>query len=199
MLFTIAALVLVLAITLRQATFGLFSAMIMTMLTVCCAVAAMGMHEWVAAEVVAKYWKEDYALAVGLAAPFGIMLLVLRLVADKLIPRTCLIPAFIDRIGGGLCGFLTAMTMVGIGSLSVQLLPLGRATLGFQRVPSYVRSTDGTPLPAPDAPGSELWLTPDRFVVQLTSMVSSRVLSGARNFYREHPDYVGSIDRKSVV
>lgn len=199
MLFMIAALVLVLAIAFRQATFGLFSAMIMAMLTICCGVAAMGMHEWVAAEVVAKYWKQDYALAVGLAAPFGIMLIVLRLVADKMIPNTCLVPSFIDRIGGGLCGFFTGMTIVGIGSLSLQLLPLGRATLGFQRVPSYVRSPDGTPLPEVNAPESDLWMTPDRFVVEMTSLVSSQVFSSTRNFYREHPDYVGSMGWATAV
>lgn len=192
MLFTIAVLVLVVAITFRQATFGLFSAMIMAMLTVCCGVAAMGMHEWIAAELVAKYWKEDYALAIGLAVPFGVLLIVLRLASDKLIPRACLLPAMIDRVGGGICGFFTAMTIVGIASLSLQLLPLGRATLGFQRVPSYAKAVDGTPLPARDAPERDLWLKPDAFVAGMTSLVSGNIFSGTSSFYRDHPDYVRS-------
>ncbi len=199
MLFTIIILLLVVAITFRQATLGFYNAIIMAMLTICSAVCAMGMHEWVAAEFVAKYLKEDYALAVGLAVPFGVMLLVLRLAADKLFPRTCLLPAMIDRFCGGLCGFLTAMTMVGVLSLSLQMLPLGRATFGFVRFPSFAVSTDGTALPDSDAPEGDLWLTPDRFVVQMTSLFSSQVFSGSRNFYREHPDYVGSMGAATAV
>jgi len=199
MLFTIAVLVLILAITLRQATFGFFSAMIMATLTVCCAAAAMGMHEWVAAEVVAKYWNEDYALAVGLAVPFGIMLILLRLIADGLIPRACLVPALVDRVGGGICGFVTAMTIAGVASLSVEMLPLGRATFGFQRVPSFAKLADGASLPPEDAPQRELWLTPDRFVAGMTSMMSNGVFGSTRNFYREHPDYVSSIGWATAV
>jgi hypothetical protein len=199
MLFTISVSVLVIAILFRQATLGFYSALLMAVLTVCCGVAAMGMHEWVAAEFVSKYVSEDYAMAVGLAVPFGMMLFVLRIVADKLMPRTCLLPAMIDRIGGGICGFFTAMTMVGIASLSLQMLPLGRATLGFQRIPSYAKSTDGTPLPAQDAPERDLWFTPDRFVVEMTSLLSSQVFSSSRNFYREHPDYVGSMGSATAV
>ena len=104
---------LIFAITIFQATQGLFSATIMMVLTICCAATAYGTYEWVAVEWIAPYWKPDYAHALALGLVFGVPLLLARLVFDRLIRRSCLLPAGVDRIGAGVCGMVTAFLMVG--------------------------------------------------------------------------------------
>ena len=91
--------VLIIVITIRQASQGWFSAFLMTALTICCAAAALGTYEWVANQWLAQFWKPSYALPIALGVTFGIPLLALRLVFYRLVRRACLLPAWADRIG----------------------------------------------------------------------------------------------------
>ncbi|MHC4698722.1 MAG: CvpA family protein [Planctomycetota bacterium] len=187
-------LVLLLAIAIRQSTVGLFSGLIMTVLSVCCAAGALGTYEWVAVHWLTPFWKPSYACAIALAACFCIPLIVLRVATDKLIRRSCLLPSLADRIGGGVCGLITAFVLVGVMAHAVQMVPFGPSIIGYSRVdvPSQQGSSSGerqTP-PNLDAEQSELWLSPDRFAVGLASMASSGVFSGARLLTDDHPDLV---------
>ena len=92
---------LVIAIAITQGTQGLYSAFVMTVLTVCCAAAAFGTYEWVAIHWLAPYWKPDYALPISLGVVFGVPLVLLRLLFDRVIRRACLLPAWVDRVGAG--------------------------------------------------------------------------------------------------
>ena len=62
---------LLLAIALMQGSQGLFSALIMAVLTICCAAAALGTYDWVAVHWLAPAWQPNYAHAIALAALFG--------------------------------------------------------------------------------------------------------------------------------
>ena len=99
MIVSVLFLLLVLGVAFRQATLGLFSAIIMAVLTVCCAAAALGSFEWVAVNFLAVYWKRDFAYSIALAGTFGVPLVILRLVLDKVITRACPTPGLVDRIG----------------------------------------------------------------------------------------------------
>ena len=198
MLFTLLVLVAVFSVAFFQANQGLFSALIMTVLTICCAAAAIGTYEWVAAHWLAPLWKPDYASAIALAATFGIPLVILRMVTDQTIRRACLLPSWMDRAGGAVCGLITAMIMTGIMAVGIQMLPFSNGSiLGFARVPiqpRQVKGDDATPT-APDADTTEsnLWLNPDRFAVATAAILSDGVFSGGRSFLSEHPDLVQAI------
>ncbi|MBI1826180.1 MAG: hypothetical protein HY287_17815 [Planctomycetes bacterium] len=192
MLLSLTFLLLFFAVAVRQATLGFFSAMLMTVLTICCAALALGTHEWVAAIVFAAYWQPNYAHALALAITFGVPLLILRLVLDRLVRRACLLPSWVDKLGGGFCGLITGLVITGIAAASLQMIPFGGPILGFSRIATAAGAT-GASTSSQDAKESELWLTPDRFVAGLGYLVSSGVFSGDQNFYRTNPDWVRAI------
>ncbi len=197
MLLSIGLVLLVLGIALFQSTQGFFSALIMAVFTVCCAALAFGTFEYVAVKWLAPLWRPDFSFSIALGATFGIPLLALRLGTDRLIRRSSLLPVWVDRIGGGICGLTTGMIAVGVVACCVLWLPHGTATLGFARVdiPAKVKGTDSpdpTP-PNPDAPVRELLLTPDRFAVTVAGMLGDGLFSGSSSFTGSHPDLVRSM------
>lgn len=188
--------ILLFAIVFFQSTQGLFGAMIMMVLTLCCAALAYGSYDWVAAEYLAKYWKPDMAHAVSLAVLFGVPLLITRLIFDKLVRRSCLLPSMIDKVGGGVCGLVTGLVMVGVAGTAFQMAPLGETALGFARFDLAVREAhSGSPGSPPDihAPDRGLWLSPDRFAARVAAMMSDGVFSGRESFYRDYPDLLQAI------
>ena len=193
MILSLIFLILIFAVTLKQATQGLFSALIMAVLTILCAGMSVGLHEWIGAELVAQYWKPDYAHAIALGVPFGVVLLLLRAVFDKLIRRACLLPAWIDRIGGGTCGLVTALVMVGVMAASVQMVPFGPSIIGFARVPSAVRAEGGAPISTALEEQRNLWFSPDRFAIAVAGMLSDGIFSGERSFTGDNPDLMQTV------
>lgn len=187
MLLAAIIVVLVFAVTLVQATQGWFSAMIMTVLTLTCAALAFGTFDHVAVNYLAPYWKPSYAHAIALAVLFGVPLIVLRLVFDRAIRRTTLLPLIVDRVGAGVCGLITALTMVGVLAVTMHLVPFDRGSvLGYSRV----EVAD----PAADKPAgtgqNNLWLSPDRFAVRLGTMLSAGIYGSGSSLYKDHPDLV---------
>ncbi len=193
MVFKLLFLILLVGVAFLQSTQGLFSALIMMVLTICCAAGAIGTHEWIAVNWVAPYLNPEYAYAVSLAVAFGIPLVLFRLVADKTITRACLLPVWVDRIGGGLCGLVTAFLVVGVMSHAVQNLPFGSSIIGYARVDAtntITEAIDGVKPTPPDitAPLNELILSPDRVALSVGSMMSAGVFSGGRSFFEDHAD-----------
>ncbi len=183
---------LIFAIALTQAKQGFFSALIMSVLTICCCAVAVCMHEWLAVTYLAEYWKPDFAHPLALGVTFAVPLLVLRLVFDRLIRRQCLLPAWVDRAGGGVCGIITAQIMVGMMALCVGMIPFGGSVMGYERVPVVRRGAagvDASKIKA-DAPEREVWLMPDRFAAATASLLSGGIFSGQRSFYADNPDLV---------
>lgn len=197
MILSLIFVVLIFGVALAQSTHGFFSALIMTVLTLCCCAAAVGFHDYVAVNYLAEYWKPDFAHPLALGLLFGIPLLLLRLAFDNLIKRSCLLPAWIDRIGAGICGLVTSLVVVGMMAVCVEMVPFGsEGFLGFSRVPAVTMTAamakDAPPV-NPDARESELWLMPDRFALAAASLMSGGVFSDERAFYADYPDYVRAI------
>lgn len=195
MLLSLVFLILLLAIALNQATQGFFSALIMTVLTICCCAAAVTTHEWIAVNALAPYWKPDFAHPLALGVTFGLSLLILRLAFDRLIRRSCLLPVWVDRVGGGVCGLITAEIMVGVIAVCVQMIPFGSPVLGYSRVtpvsrdhPAGERTQTGS-----DAEDNELYFRPDRFAMATASFLSGGIFSGKHSFYPDNPDIVQAV------
>jgi hypothetical protein len=188
---------LVFAVAIRQGTQGLFSSFVMLVLTVCCAAAAFGTYEWVAVNLLAPHWKPDYALPIALGAIFGVSLLLLRLLFDRLVTRAPLLPAWVDRVGGSVCGLMVGLIMVGTAATCLQMIPFGNGSiLGYRRVIVVDRAERRNPDAQPgesDAEEGELWLTPDRFAAGLASVLSSGIFSGEASFGQLNPNLIQSI------
>ena len=194
MLLSLILFVIVLAIAFFQATQGLFSALLMTVITICCAAFAMYSYEWVATHWLVA-WKPDFAFGIALGVTFGLPLLVLRVVYDKAVPRAPLVPQMVDRVGGAVCGLVTGLTIVGMLAVSLEQIPFGGSVLGFERIERHVKKkpVDGGPelnaVPLDQAEG-ELLLTPDRFAMSVAGMTSGGIFSGSRKFGKTEPDLV---------
>lgn len=192
MVLPIVFLVLLFAVAVIQSGHGFFGALIMAVLTVCCAAGAFGAHEWVANQIV-SYWKPDFAHAIALGGTFGIPLLILRIVFDKVIRRDCVVPAMVARVGGGLCGMITAFTMTGTAAVCVQMLPFGESIFGFSRFDITERGTQGASPPSLDDGEHGLWLSPDRFAAAVATVLADGVMSGDVSFGDTYPDFVQTL------
>lgn len=193
MFLTLVLWVLLIAITIRQAIQGFFSALILTVLTVCCAAAALGTYEWVAIHWVAPYFMPSYAMAIALAGVFGVPALILYIVFATVIKRSCLLPAWADRIGGGVCGVVSGMVIVGIAATSLQMIPFdGGRILGFARY-NVVDPGAGADATSRAEAEHNIFLRPDGFAVSLVSILSDGVFSGESSFYEVHPDLLQNV------
>lgn len=180
---------LIVAIILIQAPEGLFSSLVMTVLTICCAAFAFGSYEWLATKYLAGLWQPDLAHPISLAVLFGVPLLIFRLICDKFIRRSCLLPSLVDKIGGGVCSFITAMIMVGVAAVAIQMIPIGPSLLGFSRFDVALSDESDTP-PVLEASDRGLWLAPDKFAVGTAAVLSNGVFSGRVPLTQDHPDLV---------
>lgn len=198
MMLSLILLGLLAGVALRQGSQGFFGALIMAVLTICCAAAAVGTHEYVTNQWLASWlegWNRDYAFPLSLAAIFGIPLLLLRLLFDRLISRACLLPGWVDRIGSGVCGLVIAVVMVGMLALCLQMIPFTNGSvIGFSRV-AVVDPREQSGETPPDEGEADLCfgLSPDRFTVGFVSALSSGIFSGSSDFYAHHPDFVQSL------
>jgi len=90
MVLIIFALVLVLGIAFYQAVHGAFSAMIMAILTIACALLAINYYEPLA-EWLLYSGQPEFADASMLIGLFAVPLLILRIFVDRLIPGNMLL------------------------------------------------------------------------------------------------------------
>ncbi len=181
---------LIIGISIRQATQGLFSSLIMLVLTLSCAATAVGTYEWIAIQWVAPMWRPSFAMSISLALAFAVPLIVLRLLFDKVIKRACLLPAIVDRAGAGICGVITAMTIVGVLALALQMLPFHDGSiLGFSRVTPIRPDPTGADSSASEsAEERSLLLSPDKFVVKVAAMLSAGIFSSELDFHEHNPN-----------
>ena len=190
-------LLLLIAILLYQTLHGFFNAMLMAVLTVCSAALAIGTYQWVAGNWLAPNWKPEYAQALALGGTFGVSLIVLRVITDQVIKRANLLPSLIDRVGAGICGLVTSLTIVGVLGFCLQLVPFDRNVLGYARLPQIEPERDeegNSPEPRPfDAKEEDLWFGLDRFAVAMVGMFSDGVFSGKNSLNRENPDLVQEV------
>ena len=167
MILIVLAMCLVLGIAFYQvATQGLFSALIMAILTIMCAAAAFTFYEPLAAKLL--YTRQPaHADAVVLIALFVIPLLVLRIVMDRFFHRNVVLGVWADRIGGGALGLITGMVLVGVLLIALQMLPVGSGFLTYEPFDGNLQRNQ------------RLWpFCPDEFTLGLMDILSAGALSG---------------------
>jgi hypothetical protein len=127
MLWTLTFL-LVVGIVFYQGLQGLFSSLIMALCTLVCVLLAFNYYEPLASLLYGS--KPLYADAIALAALVVLPLLTVRLLVDRFIPGNVVPNIWVDRVGGGLFGIVTALLIVGTLSIAWQMLPFGRSFMG---------------------------------------------------------------------
>jgi len=175
MIVIVLATVLILAIAFYQVLQGLFSALIMTVLTVLCAAIAIGYYENFAQLLYTT--QPAYADAGAMMALLVLPLLALRIVFDKFLPRNVVMGPWSNRIGGGILGLITGTVLVGTLLLIAQMLPMGTSVLGYRPYDATLRRDQHVPP-----------FYPDEFVVRLGRMLSAGSLSGEQRLSDSHDD-----------
>lgn len=174
MIIIILASVLVLAIAFYQAIQGLFSALIMTVLTVLCACISLNYYEGLAEMFPSQ---PLHAQTGTMLALFIIPLIALRFLADKFLFHNVVTGVWSDRIGGGLLGLITGMVMTGILGIAVQLLPMGAKPMGWL---PYNGALERDERMGP--------FRPDEFTLGMVKMLSGGSLSGSQTLASVHDD-----------
>ncbi len=141
MLLNIIASVAVLGITFYQVVQGMFSAMVMAILTILSAAVAFNFYEPLAELLGSRLGA--YTHAVTLLAMFVIPLYVLREIFDRSIKGNVVLGVWADRVGGGLFGLLTGLILVGMLMIVLQLLPFKGSMLGYEPYDSSLSVADG--------------------------------------------------------
>ncbi|MFQ6048575.1 MAG: CvpA family protein [Phycisphaerae bacterium] len=175
--------ILVLLIAFFQAVQGLFSGLIMCLLTILSAAAAFSL-----AEPLANWWMQwihpDYALAGAFIVIFVLCLTITRTLADNFVPGNVRFTLWVDRAGGGLAGLVAGLIIVGMLCIGLQMLPFDAELMGFNRLQI---GEDGR------ARRGSLWLNPDGFTVGLISTLANGSLAGAHRLEQLHPDWLMEI------
>ena len=175
MLIIILATVLILTMTAFLLSQGLFSAMIMAVLSMLCAAFALNAYPALASEFL---YSRQGPIADGTAmiALFVVPLIIARFLADFLVPKNVEFSILVDRIGGGAFGLLASMTMVGMILVIMQVLPFGSAIFGYQPYDNaMMRSQRAWPF------------CPDDFAVSLGSVGA---FGGQGSFNDLHADFL---------
>jgi len=176
MVLIILALLLILGIAFYQVLQGLFSALIMTVLTVLCAAVAIGNYETLAATYL--YSRQPaYADAIMLVALFVLPLLALRWGTDWLVKGNIMLGVWADRVAGGVLGMITGMTIAGVLLVAMQMMPFGASVLGFTPFDDTLQRS-----------GRVFPFYPDEFVVGMGKTLSAGGLGTAQRFDSRHED-----------
>jgi hypothetical protein len=169
----ILAAVMVLAIAFYQVVQGVFSALIMAVLTVLSAMFAFAVYPMLAELLYTT--QPGYAKAIALMATFVLPLLGLRMLFDRFIPGNVVLGVWPDRIFGGAMGLVTGIFITGMLAIAVQMLPFGASVMSYR--------------PFNDALQRSSALAPfycDELVVGAVGALSNGSLSTARKFEDVH-------------
>ena len=176
MILILIATVLILGIAFFQVVQGLFSSLIMTILTVLSATVAFNYYELLA-ETLLYTRQPATADAIALVATFLVPLLCMRLLLDKYMAGNVVMNVWADRIGGGVLGVITGMIMVGVLMIAAQMLPFGDSVLMYRGFDDTLRRDQGL------AP-----FYPDEFTAGLMGVLSDGSLKGENRFEKVHDD-----------
>jgi hypothetical protein len=109
---------------------GLFSAFIHLILTIIAGVVALAFWEPFVYGFLINRMPEQ-AWGMGLIIPFGMILLALRTVFDKMVPGNLNFNPLVDTIGGGALGFVSGVLTAGLLLIGVQMVGLS-SVAGYQ-------------------------------------------------------------------
>lgn len=186
MALNIFAVLLVLGMTFFNSIFGLFSGLINVFCTIVSLCVAYGFFETLNGVMVQSMGLHPaYATPSALIGLFVITLIILRTAADNLIRGNVRVPAAVDWVGGGLCGFVNAMCVTGILVSGFTMLPFGPSAAGFEREVRTTSKVNGRNA----FERNSVWFAPDAFAAGLFSMISSGSAKGETEFASAYPSF----------
>jgi hypothetical protein len=180
MLFSLAVALMVILVAVFWVYQGFFSATLMFFECTIAAMVAFGFYE-----SVHGLWAS--ALGEGLGHPLALMLLflatllILRLLTDKLIKGNVRMPVILDRVGGGIGGFLSGMVLVGMALIGIQMLPITSDVFGYERV---LVAGDGT------ITHKSIVFKPDEFTMGLMNLLSNGRFGDENPLAKSKPDFM---------
>jgi hypothetical protein len=182
MLFSIVVALMVILLTAFWVYQGLLSALLMFFASAAACMLAFGYYE-----SVHSFWSDQLGPGIGLPVAFMLLflmsLLVLRLFFDKLVPNNVRLPVYVDRTGGGICGFFIGLTIVGTALVGVQMLPIGSDVFGFERF-----QTEGGRVTR-----ESFLFKPDDFVSGFSRMLSGKRFGGDAELTTAKPDLLAGL------
>jgi len=110
---------------------GLFSAFLHLMVVITVGTIAFAIWEPLTLGLLMKY-VPIMAWTLGLILPFAVLLIVFRLVVDKLVPRNAEFMPIVNTLLGAACGALSGVLTAGIAVIGLGLMPFGADMGGFQ-------------------------------------------------------------------
>ena len=127
MLLIILILLLTLGIAFWQLSQGLFSTLIMLILSIAATMVAFNFYEPLGNYFFTSVFDQKYPMyiyATSLIGLFTVTLLVLRILFDWLIPGNVLFEMWPNRIGAGVLGIMVGMVLTGVLTIAIQMLPV---------------------------------------------------------------------------
>lgn len=191
MYMNIAALLLLLGITWIWLNRGFFNALMHMVCTIGAGAIAFAVWEPLAMLLIEVSPEKGFASILGYVAwgaglllPFGLSLLILRAIADKVVGMNVKPLAAVDYAGGGVCGAVTGAITVGILVIGLGYLPLGTGFMGYRPI-NY--SESGTGSGSLNRAGG-LWVPVERLTAGFYGQLSKTTLRTGEPLADWHPD-----------
>ncbi|USN98428.1 MAG: hypothetical protein H6810_09650 [Phycisphaeraceae bacterium] len=191
MYMNIAALLLLLGLTYIWMTRGFFNSLMHMLCTIGAGAIAFAVWEPVATLLLSLAPNKGFltvlayiAWGAGLLLPFGLSLLVLRTIADKVVGSNIKAIGAVEYIGGGICGAVSASITVGIIVIGIGFLPLGTGFMGFRPI-NYTEKGAGS---GSLVRAGGLWVPVDRLAAGLYGHLSETSLRSGEPLAQWHPD-----------
>ncbi len=160
MILILIATLLILAVAYFQAIQGLFSALIMMILSILCAAVAFNFYQPLAEAFLYERIPEA-ADGIALALLFLVPLIALKLGLDALIKQNITLNKWVDLGGGSFLGLIAGIVCTGVLTTAMQMFPFDRAILMYEPFDgSLTRSQSIAPF------------SPDQFTVGLFDSLS---------------------------
>jgi hypothetical protein len=177
MVLIIIATLLVLAIAAFHFSQGLFSSLIVAILTTLCAALALNFYHPLAASMFPK--NSAWAEAVMLALLFGIPFAGIRVGFDFLARKNVVYNVWVDRIGGGILGLWVGIMVTGVLMICLQLLPLDASLMTYKPYDETLQRHQTLGI-----------FAPDETVLKVAGALSRGALRGVNDFQADHADFV---------
>ena len=163
-------IVFVLGMAMMWSTYGLFSALLHLGLVIVAGSLAFAVWEPLAYGVVFSILPSS-AWGVSLLGSFIVLLIVLRIVTDKLVRGTLKLHRLADQIGGGVVGAVSGVLTAGVTMLGLGFMPLPPELAGIQ---PYEVQSNGVVAPRE---GGALWIPADTLAADLFTRLSGGAFS----------------------
>jgi uncharacterized membrane protein required for colicin V production len=209
MILSVIVLILIALVAYYHYSQGLFTAAISVGCALIATLVAFGYYENML-NVIGAGKMSDMAAGAMLMLLFGVTYLVLRIVADAVVPGNVSFPLYVERAGAGILGVVAGILSVGTFAVATQLMPFGPAvgmatkydvadregivisntvfgTINARSKDSGVQNelVNNNFDPANE---SNLWVPADNLVLSIVKLASAGSFGDAQAFGDVHPD-----------